>query len=609
MSADRCIHDVIQEQARATPAAVALVAGGQQISYGELDARANQLAHLLRSSGVGPDIPVGLYMQRSIDLAIGALGILKAGGAYVPLDPSYPANRISMLLEDSGASLVVTQQCLAAKIPGGRWTSVVLDQEGLNSARYSRVPSQTNTKSNDLAYIIFTSGSTGRPKGVMVSHANLVNLISWHRGAFNITPADRATLYASPGFDASVWELWPYLAAGASVHVVDDAVRTTPESLRDWIVANKITVSFLPTALAECMLDLPWPSDSKFRVLLTGADTLRRCPPGNLPFALVNNYGPTECTVVATSGTVFPEDGAEVLPSIGRPIDNVTVHIVDEDMRPMPAGTSGELLIGGFGVARGYLNAPELTAEKFLPDPFSSDPQARLYRTGDLAHYLPDGQISFLGRIDEQIKIMGYRIEPREISALLDQHTGIKESLVASYLDPSGTRRLVAYVVPSSAARLMPGQLRDFLSRSLPDHMLPSAFVQLAEMPLSINGKLNRLALPRPSPENILDDDSFEAPQSAVEEHLASFLATLVGVQQVSREDNFFTLGGHSLMGAQLIAKVRAMFGVDLPLRSLFEEPTVRGMSAEIERLIYAKVSAMSEDEAQRMLSSSVNGI
>jgi acyl-coenzyme A synthetase/AMP-(fatty) acid ligase/acyl carrier protein len=443
----------------------------------------------------------------------------------------------------------------------------------------------------------------------MVSHANLLNLISWHRRAFSVTPADLATLYASPGFDASVWELWPYLAAGASVHVVDDAIRTTPEPLRDWIVTNKITVSFLPTALAECMLDLPWPSDSKLRVMLTGADTLRRCPPDNLPFALVNNYGPTECTVVATSGTVFPEDGAEALPSIGRPIDNVTVHIVDEDMRPVRAGSSGELLIGGSGVASGYLNAPELTAEKFLIDPFSNDPQARLYRTGDLAQYLPDGQIRFLGRIDEQIKIMGYRIEPREISALLDQHTGIKESLVASYLDPSGTRRLVAYVVASSPARLNPGQLRDFLSRSLPDHMLPSAFVQLAEMPLSINGKLDRLALPHPSPENILDDDSFEAPQSPVEEHLASFLATLVGVQQVGREDNFFTLGGHSLMGAQLIAKVRATFGVDLPLRSLFEEPTVRGMSAEIERLIYAKVSAMSEDEAQRMLSSSANGI
>ena len=609
MSVDRCIHDAIQDQARATPDAIALVDGDKKISYGELDARANQFAHLLRSSGVGPDTPVGLYMQRSIDLAIGALAILKAGGAFVPIDPSYPPNRVSMLLSDSGASLVVTQECLAGKIPEGSWKYVAMNQEGLDSARYSRVAPPSNTKPSDLAYIIFTSGSTGRPKGVMVTHANLLNLIAWHQRSFNVTPTDRGTLYASPGFDASVWELWPYLATGASVHVVGDTIRTVPEALRDWIVGSKITITFLPTALAESILDLPWPSDSNLRVLLTGADTLRRCPPDNLPFALVNNYGPTECTVVATSGTVLPEDGAEVLPSIGWPIDNVTVHIVDENMQPVPAGASGELLIGGAGVARGYLNAPELTAEKFLPDPFSNDPQARLYKTGDLAQYLPDGNIAFLGRIDEQIKVMGYRIEPREISAVLDQHEAVKESLVASYLDPSGTRRLVAYVVPSSGARFTPSDLRSFLSTSLPDHMLPSAFVQINKMPRSVNGKLDRLALPNPSPENILEDESFEAPQSPVEEHLASFLATLVGVPQVGREANFFTLGGHSLMGAQLIAKVRSTFGVDLPLRSLFEEPTVRGMSAEIERLIYAKVSAMSEDEAQRMLSSSANGI
>jgi len=514
-----------------------------------------------------------------------------------------------MLLQDSGAPLVVTQSCLADKIPKGAWKSVVLDGDGLDSARYSRVPPVTNTKSGDLAYIIFTSGSTGRPKGVQVTHANLLNLVSWHRRAFNVTAADRASVQASPGFDASVWELWPYLAAGASLYVVDDAIRTTPEPLRDWIVANKITISFLPTALAECIMELPWSSESALRVLLTGADTLRRCPPDDLPFALVNNYGPTECTVVTTSGTVPPQKGGDDPPSIGRPIENATVYIVDEHMQAVPTGTPGELLIGGAGVARGYMNAPELTAERFLPDHFSNDPLARLYRTGDLGRYLPDGQIAFMGRIDEQIKIMGYRIEPREITSLLDQHTAVKESFVSSYLDQSGTRRLVAYVVPSSSAKLKPSELRSFLSNHLPEYMLPSAFLQLTELPLSVNGKLDRLALPKPTAENILDDDSFEAPQSPVEEHLASFLATLLGVQQVGREDNFFTLGGHSLMGAQLIAKVRGTFGVDLSLRSLFEEPTVRGMSSEIERLIYAKFSAMSEDEAQRMLTSSANGI
>ena len=308
--------------------------------------------------------------------------------------------------------------------------------------------------------------------------------------------------------------------------------------------------------------------------------------------------------MVATSGTILPHKGAEDLPSIGRPIEHVTVHIVDEQMQPVPVGTPGELLIGGEGVARGYLNAPELTAEKFLPDHFSTDPNARVYRTGDLGRFLPDGQIAFLGRIDEQIKIMGYRIEPREIASLLDQQTAVAKSFVSSYLDQSGMQRLVAYVVPTSTAKPRPSELRSFLSSYLPDYMLPSAFVHLAEMPLLANGKFDRRALPAPTAENILNDDSFEAPQSPVEEHLASFLATLLGVQQVGREDNFFTLGGHSLMGAQLIAKVRGTFGVDLSLRSLFEEPTVRGMSSEIERLIYAKFSAMSEAEAQRMLTS-----
>ena len=606
MVGDRCVHDLIQEQARATPNAIALVAGEKKISYQELDVRASQLAHLLLASGVGPDVPVGLHMQRSIDLVVGALGILRAGGAYLPLDPSYPANRVSMLLESSGAPLAVTQSCLAGKLPKGAWKGVVLDHDCLDNAPYSRVPPVTKTKSGDLAYIIFTSGSTGRPKGVLVTHANLLNLVTWHQRAFQVTASDRATMHASPAFDASVWELWPYLTVGASVYVVDDAIRVSPEGLRDWLVANRTTISFLPTALAESLMDLPWPSESTLRVMLTGADTLRRRPPGDLPFALVNNYGPTECTVVATSGTIPAQKGAESLPLIGRPIENVTVHIVNERMQLVPVGTPGEMLIGGAGVARGYLNAPELTAERFLPDHFTGNPLAHLYRTGDLGRYLPDGQIAFLGRIDEQIKILGNRVEPREITSCLDQHPAVKKSLVSSYLDPYGTRRLVAYVVPSWSARLKPSELRGFLSSYLPDYMLPSAFLQLAEVPLSVNGKLDRLALPIPTAENILHDDSFEAARSPVEEHLARFLATLLGVEQVGREDNFFTLGGHSLMGAQLIAKVRGTFGVDLSLRNLFEEPTVRGMSSEIERLIYAKFSTMSEDEAQRMRASSV---
>jgi len=375
MSAVQCVQDLVRERANATPDAVALISGTNKFTYGELDSRANQLAHFLRSSGVGPEIPVAICMHRSIELAVAALGILKAGGAYVPLDPTYPANRLSMLLEDSGASLVLTECCVENSLPAGAWKSVVLDvvldkdQYGLGNVDDQRVAPVTNTKPDDLAYIIFTSGSTGRPKGVQVTHANLLNLISWHQHAFNVTSADKATLHASPGFDASVWELWPYLAVGATVFVVDEALRTTPEALRDWMVAQRITISFLPTALAEHMIDLDWPLETALRVLLTGADTLRRRPAKDLPFDLINNYGPTECTVVSTSGRVQPGDGMYEAPSIGRAIDGASIHIVDKQLQPVSAGTAGELLIGGAGVARGYLNAPELTAERFLPDP------------------------------------------------------------------------------------------------------------------------------------------------------------------------------------------------------------------------------------------------
>jgi amino acid adenylation domain-containing protein len=612
-----CVHDLVQLQASATPDAVALVSGNYHVTYRELNARANQLAHRLRSLGIGPDVPVGLCMERSVELPIAALGILKAGGGYVPLDPTYPSRRLSMLLEDSGPPVVVTQPGVAGKLPGGKWETIVLDGEGLDSRFDSSVSPVANTTPENLAYIIFTSGSTGRPKGVQIKHGSLNNLVSWHQHAFNVSAVDRATLLASPGFDAAVWEIWPYLTAGASLHVVDEAIRTVPDALRDWIVRSGITISFLPTVLAESMMGLQWPPESAFRVLLTGADTLRRYPPRDLPFTLINNYGPTECTVVATSGRIYPKESSEEsrdkrsnkLPSIGRPIDGVSVYVVDEHLQRVADGTAGELLIGGRGVGRGYLNAPELTAEKFLPDLFGGDPGARLYRTGDLGRLLPDGQIAFMGRLDDQIKVMGHRIEPNEIVTVLNRHPEIEASFVCTYTDPSGDQRLVAYVVPATDRLPKPGDLRSYLGSYLPSHMLPSAFVQLDRLPLSPHGKLDRAALPQPTAENILRDDSLEAPQSPIEEHLGVVLSGLLGVARVGSEDNFFTLGGHSLMGAQLIAKIRENFGVELSLRCLFDEPTPRGMSIEIERLIHARLAAMSEDEAQRLLASSGEGV
>lgn len=601
------VHEAVARQASALPDAVAIVAGNRKLTYRELNARADRLACVLQSCGIKAEVPVALFLERSAELAIAALAVLKAGGPYVPLDPSYPSARISMLLEDSGAPVVLTHSSVAGQLPLGPWRTIVMDASDEATANTSVVASHTSAE--DLAYIIFTSGSTGRPKGVQITHANLLNLVQWHQRAFSTTAADRATLQASPGFDASVWELWPYLTTGASVYVVEEAIRTSPDRLRDWIVAQSITISFLPTAVAESLLNSSWPSQTALRFLLTGADTLRRYPPSGLPFALVNNYGPTECTVVATSGEIRPNGETDGSPSIGRAIDNVEIHVVDENLSPVPDGTPGELLIGGAGVGRGYLNLPELTAEKFVTDPFSKKNGARLYRSGDLARKLPDGQIAFMGRIDEQIKIRGYRIEPGEITAALDRHPAVGSSCVAGYSSESGEARLAAYLVPAANAKVNVAELRTFLGEHLPDYMVPSTFVKLGSMPTSAHGKIDRAALPAPTTENVLSDDPFEAPQSEIEQWLASFLTGLLRVSRVSRNDNFFNLGGHSLMGAQLIAKVQQRFGVELSLRSLFDRPTIAEISSEIERLLYAKLHTMTDEEAQRLLESFSDGI
>ena len=603
------VHDLVDRCARAAPEAIAVTAGNRKLNYRDLNNRANQLANALRAAGVTAEVPVAVFLERSPELVVAVLAVLKAGGAYVPLDPGYPSSRISMLLGDCDAPLVITHSSLLSRIPDGKWQTIAVDSQAAEIGKQPTVGPDDQVKPEQLAYIIFTSGSTGRPKGVQITHANLLNLVHWHHRAFQVTAADRATLQASPGFDAAVWELWPYLTIGASVHVVDEELRTSPDRLRDWIVSAGITITFLPTAMAECMIDLPWLSNAPLRILLTGADTLRRYPAPGLPFALVNNYGPTECTVVATSGTISPNQKPGTLPSIGLPIDGVEVHIVDEQLNRVPQGASGELLIGGASVGRGYVNRPELTADKFVADPFTDAPGARLYCTGDLARVLPDGQIEFLGRMDEQIKIMGYRIEPGEITAALDRHPAIASSCVIAVTGESGERQVVAYVVPAPGASLSASGLREFLSTSLPDYMLPSLFVSLASLPINASGKIDRKALPKPTADNIVDDGSFEAPQSEIEQWLAKFLTNLLGLTRVGRDDNFFSLGGHSLMGAQLIAKIHQTFGVELSLRSLFDHPTLREISLEIENLVHDRLNAMSDDEARHLLDSSPPGI
>lgn len=577
------ITAVVAARAAERPDAVAVVDGARRLTYDELAERAARLAGRLRQLGCGPDIPVALAVERSPELIVGAFGILLAGAAYVPLDPAYPSERLGSMLRDARPAVVVTTAAIARWLPRGTGGLVVLDREDEVG---DATPAALDVKPSggDLAYIIYTSGSTGRPKGVECRHTGLANLVRWHVDAFALGPTDRTTLMASPSFDAAVWEIWPTLAAGATLVVVDEAARPDPERLRDVLVEERITVAFAPTPLAERLVTLDWPEATALRLLLTGADTLHRYPPPGLPFALVNNYGPTEATVVATSGIVPATGATDRRPSIGRPIDNVQVWILDERRRPVGVGVAGELYIGGAGVASGYRNRPELTAERFVGDPFSNEPGARLYRTGDRARWRADGEIEFLGRVDDQLKIRGFRIEPDEIVGLLNAHPAVASSAVAVREPRAGNPTLVAYVVPSNGIPLTATMLRATLASTLPDYMVPSVFVQLDALPVTVNGKVDRTALPGPDDGNVLRDGAPLAPRTPLEEQVATILADLLEVDRIGADDNFFLLGGHSLLGTQLIARFREVLGVELPLRTVFDHPTVAGLAAAVER-------------------------
>lgn len=599
-----CVPSLFRERALNAPDALAVRAGSEVLSYGQLDTRSNRLANYLRGLGIGPGSIVGLCLDRSVEFPVCALAVFKSGAAYLPLEPKTPARRMEGMLKGVQLSLVITNSGIISALPKAV-NFVSLDDRAAQIAHCSSDPLSVSPTPENLAYIIYTSGSTGTPKAVAVGHDNLLNLCQWHNRTLAVVPSDRATQVASIGFDAAVWELWPHLIAGASVHLVEDEIRTQPQKLRDWIVREKITISFAPTPLAEQMLKLEWPEESALRCLLTGADTLHEYPPENLPFALLNNYGPTECTVVATSGVIPPQIGdnqeAEQLPAIGRPIDGAEVYILDGQMKPAPAGTIGEIYIGGTGVARGYLNDSELTANRFVADPFSPVAGAKLYRTGDLGRFLPDSTIAFHGRVDDQVKIRGYRIELNEIASALKGHVAIRDSVVVASKNGTADRQLIAYIVPESDRPTL-SQLRDFLAEELPEYMIPGAFVSLSSLPISHSGKVDRAALPEPTEENLIREELSTSPRNATERRVAGIVASLLGLESVGAHDNFFYLGGNSLFGTQVIARVRDAFHIDIPLLGLFDHPTVADLSAEIERLMIARLDAMSEEEAQRLI-------
>ena len=622
-----CIHQLFEAQVEQTPDAIA-VYDNEQLTYYELNKRSNQLAHYLQALGVRPEVLVGICVERSWQIIVAMLGILKAGAAYLPLDPAYPPERLAFMLEDAQVRVLITQQhtaSISSHFGGGEmggWGDgevegyqkqkliVCIDCGWETIAQQSEDNPVSGAIASNLAYVIYTSGSTGKPKGVLIEHGSLLNLIFWHQKQFEVTPSDRATQIAGAAFDACGWEIWPYLTAGASIYFCNED-RTSPIRLRDWLLEREITLSFLPTPLAEAVLALDWPRESALRILLTGGDKLQQSP-SCLPFTVVNNYGPTENSVVTTSGVVNRGVGHRAwgighgavqieTPTIGRPIANTQVYLLDSQLQPVPIGARGELYIGGDGLARGYLNQPELTAERFIPHPYSSQPGTRLYNTGDLARYRPDGTIEFLGRIDEQVKIRGYRIELGEIEAVLTQHSAVQQTAVVVREDVPGDKRLVAYVVlhkdqvlkqeklPSSPHHpITPSSdLRCFLKQKLPNYLIPSAFVVIDALPLTPNGKINRRILPAPNLDSSRPEEADVAARTTVEEILVKIWAELLGLH-VGVHDNFFELGGHSLLATQLTSRMRDAFQVDLPLHVLFKSPTVADIAAYVETVTWA---------------------
>jgi amino acid adenylation domain-containing protein len=464
----KCIHHLFESIAEGSPDAIAVVFEDRNYTYRELNIRSNQLARYLQKQGVGADVLVGLCVERSLEMLVGMLGILKAGGAYVPLDPSYPVERLSFMLEDAQAPVVLTQQRCVDRLEKINSQVICLDKDWEIISQESEANLISNVTENNLAYVIYTSGTTGKPKGVQIEHRSLVNLASWHQKAFAVSPLDRVTQVAGVAFDACVWEIWPYLSAGASIYFPDDETRRSPEKMRDFLLSKAITISFLPTPLAEKFLLLDWPNDAPLRILLTGGDKLHQYPLPSHPFQVVNNYGPTENAVVTTSGIVSVSKH-DVLPTIGRPIANTQLYVLDAYLQPVPIGVAGELYISGDGLAREYLNRRELTVERFIPNPFISYRDARnsiskIYKTGDLVRYRADGNIEFLGRLDDQVKIRGYRIELGEIEAILSQHPSVVQT-VAIAPENAGETRLLAYVVltadDSNQQQMQQMQLQD----------------------------------------------------------------------------------------------------------------------------------------------------
>jgi amino acid adenylation domain-containing protein len=566
---DRCIQQLFGEQVERTPGAVALVfEDKQQLTYQELDRRANQLANYLRRQGVGPEVLVGICVERSPLMVIGLLGILKAGGAYVPLDPAYPRERLRFMLEDSAAPLFITQRALLASLPLRKGQTICLDDDWGSIGCESDEDPDSEAVAENLAYVIYTSGSTGKPKGVAIQHKSVVALLNWARGTFSPEELQGVLASTSVCFDLSVFELFVTLGLGGCVILADNALH-----LANLKSAQLVTlINTVPSAMAE-LLRMGGIPDTVRTVNLAGeplkTSLVQQIHELRHVQRVFDLYGPSEDTTYSTFALRHSDGPA----TIGRPICNTEVYLLDSDLGLVPDGGAGEIYLGGQGLARGYLQRPDLTAEKFVPNPFNQDGSTRLYRTGDLARRLPDGNLEYLGRVDNQIKLRGFRIELAEIEMRLSEHPSIRDSVVAVKEDARGEKFLAGYFVADELPNVT--ALRNFLKNELPEYMIPSTFVRLDKMPLTANGKINRQALPEPSTDRPALQSEYLAPQGDIEVQLATVWEEVLGVNSLGTQDDFFELGGHSLIAVRLFAEIEKKFGRKLPLATLFEATTI----------------------------------
>jgi amino acid adenylation domain-containing protein len=592
---DHCVHELFEHQAIRSQDSVAVVFNDQQITYKELNNKANQLAHYLLKLGVGSDILVGLYLETSPEVIIALLAVHKAGSAYLPLDPNDPLQRLLHISNETKLAVLLSQRSLAESFPEHIAKVICLDSEWPTIAQESENNPGLKVAPTNLAYVIYTSGSTGLPKGVEIEHRSLTNFTRWAMTAYELAPTDRVLQFASLSTDTAVEEIFPCLLSGATLVLrTDSMLRSLPGFLQGCREA-RVTVLDLPTGYWHELVDEvstgPRTNLGNLRLVIIGGEQasaarlVRWRGWAGQESRLINTYGPTEATVVSTyweaDDSLKEAHSRSILP-IGRPITNTQLYVLDDYLNPVPMGVRGEIYIGGLGLARGYLKSPELNTEKFVTHPFSTKLGARLYKTGDLARYRPDGNLEFLGRIDNQIKIRGYRVELHEIEAVLCQHGSVKDAVALAPENMPAYQRLVAYVVPNQFVAPTASELRSFLNATLPDYMVPSGFVLLETLPLTPNGKVDRQML------STLDrpelKDGFVAPRTPDEKIMANIWAETLKLKQISLYDNFFDLGRHSFLAMEVISRVRKVFGIDVPFRELFAVPTVAGMAATMMR-------------------------